>query len=253
VAGLRYGERYAWRVWPFTRGRGYAKAPLGLSWFELRRPVRPSPTQMATDRRIAVSALRRAEAVEAWLDAGIVAGDLRHQGLGAAAFHPGLVPSGPPEAGGTAAASVRPIEPAGGPPSAGRVRVTAVELQRTRRIARAAVSRLAAIEARLAAGLTGGDVVDGSIGAEKLAAGVALGRRRGATPAAPPSATPPVAPVAVPRVAVTRARILASQRMAQGAVRRAEALRLRLLQGLSTADFAPGSIGSADLADSLRR
>jgi hypothetical protein len=36
-------------------------------------------------------------------------------------------------------------------------------------------------------------------------------------------------------------------------VRRAEALRLRLLQGLSTADFAPGSIGSADLASTLRR
>jgi hypothetical protein len=41
--------------------------------------------------------------------------------------------------------------------------------------------------------------------------------------------------------------------MAQGAVRRAEALRLRLLQGLSSADFAPGSLGSVDLAEGLRR
>jgi hypothetical protein len=57
----------------------------------------------------------------------------------------------------------------------------------------------------------------------------------------------------VPRVAVTAASILSAQRMAQGAVRRAEALRLRLLQGLSSADFAPGSLGSADLAEGLRR
>ena len=253
VAGLHFGERYAWRVWPFDRGRGYSAAPLGLSWFELRRPVRPSPSQMATDRRIAVSALRRVGAIEAWLDAGIVAGDLRHQGLGAGAFDPALAPSGPAEAGGTAAAAVRPIGAGGGPRGPGRMPVTAAELRQTRRIARAAVGRLGAIEARLTAGLTGGDVVDGSIGPEKLAIGVTLGRRRAATAAAPPSVTPPAAPAAVRLVPVTRASILASQRLAQGAVRRAEALRLRLLQGLSSADFAPGSIGSADLSEALRR
>jgi hypothetical protein len=51
----------------------------------------------------------------------------------------------------------------------------------------------------------------------------------------------------------TRTNLLTAQRLAQGAVRRAEALRLRLLQGLSSADVKPGSIGSADLARTLRR
>ncbi len=51
VAGLRFGQRYAWRVWPFDRARGgYTKQPLGLSWFELRRPVRPSPCLLYTSR-----------------------------------------------------------------------------------------------------------------------------------------------------------------------------------------------------------
>ena len=254
VAGLRAGERYAWRVWPFDRARGgYTKQPIGLSWFELRRPVRPSRTQMATDRRIAVSALRKTAAIEAWLDAGIVAGDLRHEGLGAGAFDPALQPTGPPEAGGTAAASVRPIVVAAGARSRGRLPVTAGELRETRRIARAALARLAAIQARLAGGLTGGDVIDGAIGPEKLAPGVALGRRRANTAAAAPSATPKPPPLKVRPVRVTRTNILAAQRLAQGAVRRAEALRLRLLQGLSSADFTPGSIGSADLAQTLRR
>ena len=79
---------------------------------------------------------------------------------------------------------------------------------------------------------------------------MALGRRRAGTSAAPPSVTPPAAPI---RVRAVRPRqLLVARRLAQGAVRRAEALRVRLLQGLSTADFKPGSIGPADLAPSLR-
>ncbi|HTI33275.1 MAG TPA: hypothetical protein VL422_06315 [Miltoncostaea sp.] len=254
VAGLRSGERYAWRVWPFDRARGgYSSEPLGLSWFELRRAVRPSRVQMATDRRIAMSALRKAMAIEAWLDAGVTAGDLRHEGLGAAAFDPVLRPTGPPDAGGTAAASVRPIVVAAAGTGPGRIPVTAAELRQTRRIARAALTRVGALEARLGAGLTGGDIVDGTIGPEKLAPGVAFGSRRATTAAAPPSVTPTVPAAAVRVVPVTRTTILASQRLAQGAVRRADALRLRLLQGLSTADFKAGSIGSADLASTLRR
>ena len=254
VKGLRPGERYAWRVWPFDRSRGgYSAEPLGLSWFELQRPVKRTRTQMATDRRIASAALRKAAAIEAWLNAGIVAGDLRHQGLGAAAFDPALGPSGPPEAGGTAAASVRPIVVAPAPPGRSRLPVTAAALRDTRRIARAAVARVGAIEARLAAGLTGGDVVDGAVAVEKLAPGVSLTRRRARTTAVGASVTPPVPRITVRTVRATRANILDTHRLAQGAVRRAEALRIRLLQGLSSADFAPGSIGSADLADSLRR
>ncbi len=254
VAGLRSGQRYAWRVWPFDRARGgYTTQPLGLSWFELRRPIRPSRTEMGTDRRIATSALRKAAAIEAWLDAGIAAGDLRHEGLGAAAFDPALQPTGSPDAGGTAAASVRPIVVPAGPRGRARLPVDARELRQTKRIARAALARVAALEARLAGGLTGGDVLDGSIGPEKLAPGVALGRRRAGTSAAPPSVTPPAAPIRVRAVRPTRVNILAARRLAQGAVRRAEALRVRLLQGLSTADFKPGTIGSADLAQTLRR
>ncbi len=215
--------------------------------------MRPSPTQMGTDRRIAASALRKAAAIEAWLDAGVAAGDLRHESLGAAAFDPALQPTGPPEAGGTAAASVRPIVVPAGPAGRARLPVDARELRQTKRIARAALARVAAIEARLAGGLTGGDVIDGAIGPEKLAPDVALGRRRATTAAQPPSVTPPTPPIRVPAVRASRANIVATQRLAQGAVRRAEALRQRLLQGLSSADFTPGTIGSADLAPTLRR
>ncbi len=258
VRGLRFGERYAWRIWPYLRGSGYTRVPLGTSFFDMSRPLRLSRGQMLVNRRIAQAAMRRVNAIEDWIDAGIVAGDLRHEGLGAAAFDPALAPSGPPAGGGTAAAAVRPLgiggsaTVAGG--SRGGIRVSARELLTTQRIAQAAVRRLTAIEARLAAGLTGGDIVDGSIGPEKLVPGLRLGTPTAASTAVPASATPALRRAAHPaRVRLRPRQLLIAQRISQGAVRRAEALRERLLQGLSTEDFEPGSIGAADLAPSLRR
>ena len=177
VRGLRFGERYAWRVWPYLRGSGYTKAPLGTSFFDMSRPLRLSRGQMLVNRRIAQAALRRVNAIERWLDAGIVAGDLRHEGLGAAAFDPALAPSGPADrrrhrGRGGAAPRHRRVGGRGRGP-ARRLPVSARELLATQRIAQTAVRRLAAIQARLAAGLTGGDIVDGSIGPEKLAPGLA--------------------------------------------------------------------------------
>jgi hypothetical protein len=211
---------------------------------------------MRVDRRIAQAALRRVTAIEQWLDAGITAGDLRHQGLGAAAFDPALAPSGPTAAGGTAAAAVRPLGTGATAAAAtrGSIRVSARELLTTQRIAQAAVRRLAAIDARLAAGLTGGDIVDGSIAPEKLAPGVTLGAPAAASVPVPASTTPAPRRTGRPvRVRLRPGQLLISQRISQSAVRRADALRARLLRGLSTADFRAGSIGPADLGSALRR
>ena len=112
----------------------------------MSRPLRLSRGQMLVNRRIAQAALRRVNAIERWLDAGIVAGDLRHEGLGAAAFDPALAPSGPASGDGTAAAAVRPLgigasaAVAEAPP--GGIPVSARELLTTQRIAQAAVRRL---------------------------------------------------------------------------------------------------------------
>ena len=257
VRGLRFGERYAWRVWPYLRGSGYTKEPLGTSFFDMSRPLRLSRGQMLVDRRIAQAALRRVDAIERWIDAGIVAGDLRHEGLAAAVFDPALAPSGPSAGGGTAAAAVRPLGMGGTAAVAeaprGGIPVSARALLTTQRIAQAAVRRLTAIQARLAAGLTGGDIVDGSIGPEKLAPGLRLDRPTATSAAVAASTTPALSRTAHPAPVRLRARqLLIAQRISQGAVRRAAALRERLLQGLSTDDFRPGSIGPADLAPSLR-
>jgi hypothetical protein len=255
VGGLRFGHRYAWRVWVHLGGAGYASQPLGVSFFDLDRPVRLTPGQMLTDRRIAQAALRRVTAIERWLDAGIVAGDIRHQGLGAAAFDAGLGPAGPPSATGTAAAAVRsiPLGAAAAGTPARRVAVSARELLATQRIAQAAIRRVDALEVRLKAGLTGGDVVDGSVGAEKLAPGVALADPAAAAPPQPPSAIPPAPRTGRPRTVRLDPRVLlVTQRISQSAVRRADAIRARLADGLDSSDFRPGSLTAVDLSPALR-
>src|SRR5690606_12947441 len=77
---LDWGGRYIWRVWPLVGGR-YLAQPHGVTWFEVRRPVRLTPAQLLVNQRISQAALRRTAAVEAWLAAGLVAGDLRDGGL----------------------------------------------------------------------------------------------------------------------------------------------------------------------------
>lgn len=253
ASGLRFGLRYAWRVWPYRRGSGYTPSPLGLSYFDMVRPVRADAARMLVDRRIAQAAVRRVNAIEQWLDAGVTAGDLRHAGLGAAAFDPALRPTGPAESTGAAAAAVRPIDSGSGALAKGPVRPTARELLTTQRIAQSALRRIDGIEARLQAGLTGGDIVDGSIAAEKLAPGVVLAAPTAAGTPLPRSVTVvPARRGGTARVRLTPAQLLIAQRISQGAVRRAEALRQRLMFGLSTGDFRPGSIGSADLAPRRR-
>ena len=134
------------------------------------------------------------------------------------------------------------------------MRPTARELLTTQRIAQSALRRIDGLEARLRAGLTGGDVVDGSIAAEKLAPGLVLAAPTAAGTAVPRSVTVvPPRRGRTARVRLTAGQLLIAQRISQGAVRRAEALRQRLMFGLSTGDFRPGSIGSADLAAASRR
>ena len=38
AATLAFGRRYVWRVWPYVGGR-YPRRPIGLSFFDVARPV----------------------------------------------------------------------------------------------------------------------------------------------------------------------------------------------------------------------
>jgi hypothetical protein len=254
-AELDVGTRYLWRVWPFLAG-GYPGEPLGMSFFDLGRPVRLSPAQLLVGQRIAQAAVRRVDAVDAWLDAGIGSEDLRDGGLGADEFASGITFTGgtAPIANGLAAP--RPVTPAPAARRAGRgaVRVSRGQLLIAQRISQAAVRRAAAVERRLAEGLTGGDLQEGAITASKLAPGLAVVRARPSASAPPTAGAPAPAPRRLgAAVRLSRRQVLINQRISQAAVRRANALVALVGGGLTGAQFRPGTIDATRLAPELRR
>ncbi|MGD9570357.1 MAG: Ig-like domain-containing protein [Thermoleophilia bacterium] len=215
--------------------------------------IRLRPAQLLINQRISQAAVRRSNAVQAWLDAGIATRDLCGRAFAATAFRGVTFGT----AGTTAAAepaTPRPFTVARASGSAtGTVELSPEQLLINQRISQAAVRRSNALQARLDAGLTGGDLADGALTAGKLVPGIAV-TGTSAAPAAPASVTRVAAGSAGSggRVEATVAQLRINQRISQAAVRRSNALIDRLSRGLSGSDFAPGSVGAADLAPALR-
>jgi len=220
------------------------------AFFRRGAPVRLSAQQLLINQRIAQAAVRRANAIESTLDAGLGAEFIRNGSIGAAAFGPSVqtsadpsaacVPAGPPAA--------LPTTPAH--PAAGRVTLSARQLLINQRIAQTAVRRANGLEARLDAGLTGGDVRDGAISAAKLAPGLHVSPAGAASPEAPTVTrlAPPARRAA--RVALSAEQLVIGQRIAQAAVERLNALADRLAAGLTGTDFKPASLTADDPAPS---
>ena len=251
---LAFGRRYVWRAWPYL-ARGYARLPVGLSYFDVGRPVRLTAAQLLVAQRIAQAALRRVAAVERWLDEGLVEGDLRDGGLGRSEFAGGvsLAGAGAPIANGLA--TPRPLVEPRPPRAAGRavLRVSPRQLLVNQRISQAALRRAGALERRLASGLTAGDLRDGAVTASKLAPGLSVAAAASGPPVAASTTPVPAARRVAGRVRLSDGQALINQRISQAAVRRANRLWDLAESGLSGAQFRDGTIGAAKLARELRR
>lgn len=251
---LAFGERYVWRVWPLLRSGRYSEGALGVSYFDVERPVRLTAGQLLVNQRISQAALRRTGAIDRWLDGGISAGDLRDGSIGADRFARDvrLAGSGAPRADGPA--TPRPLVVPPAPRRADRraLAVTARQLLINQRISQAAVRRANALQVRLEGRLTGGDLAPGAITQAELAPGlrVASSSARASAPAPSTTEVPDVARDGDGRRAVrlTAAQVLVNQRISQAAVRRANRLRGLVERGLTGSRFRPGSITSASLA-----
>jgi hypothetical protein len=250
---LAWGERYVWRVWPLV-GNRYAPAPHGQSWFEIRKPVQLTPAQLLVNQRISQAALRRVAAISDWLDAGLVAGDLRDGGLGREDFAADVGLTGAGVAIQNGVAAPRPIRVAPAPRATPRLRVTVRQLRINQRISQAAVRRAGALERRISGGLTGGDLRAGAIEADKLAPGLLVETAQPTGPGPPPSRTT-VARVArrtAARVELSDRQILINQHISQEAVRRANRLARHIGRGLTGTNFRDGAIAAVSISPSLR-
>ena len=214
--------------------------------------IRLTRAQLLINQRIAQAAIRRLNAVQARLDAGLAAGDICGYAIGPADL---AAPIDTRTAGSSLAladpAEPAPIVAAPRPPGAGgAVRLTAEQLLVNQRIGQAAVRRANALAERLNGGLTGGDIQDGAIDQRKL---ISLLRVTRAAPSPAPAASrtviPPRRPGAGPaRVRLSVGQLRVNQRVFVAAVRRANALVRRLEAGITGAQIRDGSLTAADLA-----
>ena len=207
--------------------------------------------QLRINQRIGSAGLRRLEAVEAWLNAGIEARDICGGAIGPEKLAPGIIAIPQP----TSIAALQPPNPRPVTPRAATPKrnvtftLSRAQLLINQRIYQALIRRAAALKSRLDGGLSGGDVRDGAIGQPQLHDRLAIAGTSSAPPAAPTTteiATPgPRSPGAV---TLSLNQLGINQRVAQGGVRRANALIDRLTPGLTGSDLRDGTIGSSDLA-----
>jgi hypothetical protein len=198
--------------------------------------------------------VRQANALRTRLTAGLTGQDVLDGGLSARVFQPQVVLAGaengaflPPNAG-------RPVPlPPAQPGDPSEITLSKTQLLINQRISQAAVRRANAVQALLSGGLTGGDVINGSLAAAKLAP---LLRVLSATPGASPApganalaaadqAQPKGNPAAV---TLSKSQLLINQRISQAAVRRTTALRAQLAAGVGALSFQSATIVAADLS-----
>ena len=214
--------------------------------------IRISRGQLAINQRIGQAALRRLNAIEGWLNAGIVAGDICGGGVGGAALggiELGRAGAGPePRPPAPRPLTIPPLAPV----DLERFSVSSAQLRTNQRIYQAALRRARALRQRLEGGLTGGDVRDGQLGWDALPPG-ALMTRLEDEPATPASVTTirPRSHSPKGRVRVSAGQLRINQKIAQAAVREANALRARIEAGLTGANFASGSITARDFAPEI--
>jgi hypothetical protein len=250
-AGRLYvSDRYNHRVRRIEPAALCAVVPEPAAPVRSGRPgVKLTARQLLINQRIAQAAVRRANAIGGWLDAGLESRDLCGRGIGPEAFGPG-VRTGPTDVvPSEERAAPRPLTVAAPARRRTAVRLSARQLLIGQRIAQAAVRRANALEERLEAGLTGGDLRDGSITPGKLARGLRILTAAEEVPPAPSATRLAPARGGRDRVTLTASQLLINQRIAQAAVHRTNALRARLGRGFTSADFRPGTLTAADLAD----
>ncbi|WP_217914534.1 proprotein convertase P-domain-containing protein [Miltoncostaea marina] len=216
--------------------------------------VTVSTAQLRINQRIYQAAVRRANAVQKWLDAGLVKDDFCGGAIGAKQLGQGLTAGTLPAAQALTPPKPRPVVvEQGQTSSSARFQLTAAQLLINQRVAQAAVRRANGLEKRLDGGLTGGDIRDGQVSQDKLAERLTV---TAAAPVAQPAASTTEIAARSGQggtVRMTAGQLLVNQRIGQAAIRRLNALTARIESGITRSDVRAGSITAADLAPDLRK
>ncbi|MEZ5079967.1 MAG: hypothetical protein R2878_04755 [Thermoleophilia bacterium] len=208
-----------------------------------------SAGQLRINQLIGQAAVRRANAIQKWLDDGIVGSDLCGGTLAPSNLDTSIAVSSGVLRALPGVASPRPVQIAVATRRGGRVTLSIAQMRTNQRVYAAAVRRANALKARFEGKLTGADIRDGTLGRDRLRQDLTI------TDVALAVAAPPTQPaVATPRprkpaqFRLTLAQLRVNQKIAQAAVRRTNELRELIAGGLKGENFQAGTISAADLA-----
>lgn len=229
-------------------------------------PTPPAPTkgsgkvkmtaeQMLINQRIAQAAVRRVNAVQSWLGAGLVTNDLCGGAFVAQSFGPTITVGSTSTLfpGASQLPNPRPVTPAKAKPGNVKgVTLSAEQLLISQRISQAAVRRANGLTARLDNGLTGGDLRSGAVTPDKVAVGLTVLAAAAGGDAAPSQTNvAPPGPRSASKVTLSTTQILINQRISQAAVRRSNALIDRIGAGFFAGDFQSGTLSRRTLGTGL--
>lgn len=209
--------------------------------------IRLTKSAVGTQQRIDAEALRRLNAVNAWIDDGIAPRDLCSAAFGMNAFSPGISWVGGPSASPSELPEPRALATKRRKKPAANFTLDRAALATNDRISRALLARAVATRERLD-GLTGGNLEPtADLRGRSLYAGLTPATPIPETPDAPPAGleigrVPPVG-----KLRVNAATMRRTQARSQRAIRLANEVIDEIRSGLTEENFQPGSIGSRHL------
>jgi hypothetical protein len=225
------------------RGAKASKAPKARTRFRVR------VEDIRSNQRLGIEAIRKLNAVQKWLGDGIRARDICGGALSHVKLHADLVAGTKLPAQGPKRANPRPLKLVVKKKPRGRITTRPRQFAVNQRVTAAAIRRLNALTKRMNKRLTGGDIVNGTLGRNRLVQGTAiLAAKPTANPVAK-STTDIVKPKnRGARFTATSGQVKTNYRIARQALIRANRLYDRARRGLTAAQFKNGSISAADFA-----
>jgi hypothetical protein len=227
------------------RGVKASKAPKRRSKFRVR------VSDIRSNQRLGVEAIRKLNAVQKWLEDGVRARDICGGALPHWKLKVDLVAGTKLPTQGPKRAKPSPLRLIVKKKRPGRITTRPRQFAVNQRVTAAAIRRLNALTKRMNKRLTGGDIVDGTLGRNRLVQGTAIlaARPTGNPPAK--STTGIVKPKSrKARFTATSGQVRTNYRIARQALLRANRLYDRARRGLTGAQFKNGSITAADFAPS---
>jgi len=210
-----------------------------------------STEQLRINQRISQAAVRRVNAVMTRMRDGFRTDHIRNGTLEASDFGEGVTVGGTPTGEVVPPGPITPLDVAP-PGQPAPVSLSAAQLRINQRISQAAITRAGFARNTLALGITGQQVVDGAVTADKLLPGLRI------TAAVPVTTPLPESPVFRPgtsgtgTVTLSVEQLMINQRISQAAVLRANWLVERLNGGIRGEDVRAGGLRAEDLAPGLR-